>query len=174
MRLARYDTVAPSMEQRNAFSCGEPSLNRWLATNAHKSMESRSAVTYLLLDDEEAGPHDAWIAGYYCISVGRVRHDDVPEAVADGSTGGVPVMHMGRLAVDDDYQGSGWGAELLGEALLSAVSGAELIGARALLVDAISVRSAEFYRRFGFVESPIHPCQLFRGLDVVERSAVLD
>lgn len=81
---------------------------------------------------------------------------------------------MGRFAIDEDYQGLGWGAELLREALLSAMGGAGLIGARALLVDAIGQRSAAFYRRFGFMESPIHPLQLCKTLDVVKRSAGLN
>lgn len=174
MRLARFDAAAPSKEQRNAFTCGEPSLDRWLATQAGRAMESRTAVTYLLLDEEETGPQDAWIAGYFCLSTGSVRPGNAPEEVANGAIDHVPVMHMGRFAVDEDYQRSGWGAELLCEALLSAAGGGELIGARALLVDAVGESSAKFYRRFGFVESPIHPCHLFKGLDVVERSAVLD
>jgi ribosomal protein S18 acetylase RimI-like enzyme len=80
---------------------------------------------------------------------------------------------MGRFAIDTDYQGQGWGAELLREALLSAVSGGQAIGARALLVDAINEQTSRFYERFGFVASPIHPMQLHFDLRVVEASAGL-
>lgn len=152
-----------------SFSCGEPSLDRWLATQARQSMESRDAVTYLLLDDDQGDR----IAGYYCLSAGSVRKEHTPASVARGAPEPVPVVRMGRFAIDAVYQGLGWGAELLREALLSAVSGAELIGARALLVDAIDDDAVAFYRRFGFIESPTHPLQLFKSLRDVKASAGL-
>lgn len=130
-------------------------------------MESRDAVTYLLVDEE--AERDA-IAGYFCLSAGEVRRQDAPPHVARHAPEPIPVVRMGRFAIDRSYQGSGCGAELLREALLSAVAGGRLIGARALLVDAISERSASFYERFGFVASPIHPMQLLLDLRVVEAS----
>ena len=169
MRLARYDRVSPTKEQRASFSCGEPSLDRWLATQARQSMESRDAVTYLLLDDDQRDR----IAGYYCLAAGSVRKEHTPASVARRAPEPVPVVRMGRFAIDADYQGLGWGAELLREALLSAVSGARLIGARALLVDAIDDDAVGFYRRFGFIESPTHPLQLFKALSDIEASAGL-
>lgn len=134
-------------------------------------MESRDAVTYLLLDDEI---DDERIAGYYCLSAGAVRRRDVPSDLARRAPEPIPVVRMGRFAIDDTYQGEGWGAELLRESLLSAVSGGKLIGARALLVDAISENAARFYERFAFVASPIHPMQWFHDLRIVEASAGLD
>lgn len=170
MRLARYDSVAPTKGQRTSFSCGEPSLDRWLATRARQSMESRDAVTYLLHDDNR----DERIAGYYCLSAGSVRKDQAPELVTRRAPEPIPVVRMGRFAIDSDYKGLGWGAELLREALLSAVNGAELIGGRALLVDALGDQAVAFYRRFGFVESPIHPLQLFKSLREIKASAGLE
>lgn len=170
MRLARYDTVSPSKDQRADFSCGEPSLDRWLATQARQRMESRDAVTYLLLDGE---PGDEGIAGYFCLSAGEVRRDEAPATIARRAPEPIPVMRMGRFAIDTRYQGNGWGAELLREALLSAVAAGTLIGARALLVDAISDQAAAFYLRFGFSRSLTHQQQLFYDLRVVEASAGL-
>jgi ribosomal protein S18 acetylase RimI-like enzyme len=80
---------------------------------------------------------------------------------------------MGRLAVDREYQGQQWGAELLREALQSAVAAIELVAARALHVDAVNDAAAAFYRRFGFVSSPINPMQLMYDLRVVEASLQL-
>lgn len=170
MRLSRYDSVAPTKDQRASFSCGEPSLDRWLAAQARRSMEARDAVTYLLFDDDQGDR----IAGYYCLSAGSVHKDQAPPSVARRTPEPIPVVRMGRFAIDSDYQGLGWGAELLREAVLSAVSGAELIGARALLVDALSDRAVAFCRRFGFVESPTHPRQLFKSLREIRASAGLE
>jgi ribosomal protein S18 acetylase RimI-like enzyme len=173
VRLVRYDLLNPTKDQRTAFSCGEASLDRWLATQARQSMDSRDAVTYLLVDDEKAAADDARIAGYYCLSAGQVRKDSTPRELARRAPDPIPVIRMGRFAIDTAYQGSGWAADLLREALLSALKGAEMIGARAMLVDAIGERAAGFYRRFGFVPSPIHSLQLLKDLRTISASAGL-
>jgi hypothetical protein len=54
------------------------------------------------------------------------------------------------------------------------VSGSQQVGARALLVDAISEDAATFYRRFGFEPSPIHPWQLLYDLRIIATSAGID
>lgn len=170
MRLARFDEVAPSKEQRLAFDSGEPSLDRWLATQAGQSMGSRDAVTYLLLDDESS---PEIIAGYYCLAAGSVMRAEAPDVMARRAPDPIPAVRMGRFAIDRNHQGQGWGADLLREALLSAVAGGRLIGARVMLVDAISDEARAFYLRFGFVASPIHPRQVFYDLRTVEASAQL-
>lgn len=90
------------------------------------------------------------------LSAGSVRRDTAPGTVIRRAPEPVPVVRMGRFAIDTDYQGAGWGAELLRDALLSAVNGADLIGARTLLV-----------------ESPINKLQLFKALADLRASAGL-
>lgn len=170
MRLARYNEVNPSKAQREAFGCGEPSLDRWLVAQARQSMDTRDAVTYLLLD-EDSGGSEARIAGYYALSAGQVERDIAPPGVKRRAPDPIPVVRMGRFAIDLRYQGDGWGAELLREALLSAVSAGGVIGGRALLVDAISQQAADFYLRHGFDRAPMHPMQMLKDLRVVAASA---
>lgn len=169
MRLTRLDIETPSKADRAAFSCGTASLDRWLATQARQRVASREAVTYLLIDDA-AGSR---IAGYFCLSAGEVRKEHAPAPIARHAPQPIPVIRMGRFAIDRRYQGAGWGASMLAEALLSAVHGGRLIAARALLVDAIDERAASFYERFGFMPSPIHPLQLLYDLRTIEVSAGL-
>lgn len=171
MRLARYDEVDPSKALRRAFDCGEPSLNRWLAEQARQSMTSRDAVTYLLLEENASDATAGRIAGYYALSAGQVLREAVPLAIGRRAPEPIPAIRMGRFAIDRAHQGAGLGAGLLREALLSAVAAGRLIGARVMLVDAISENAAAFYQRFGFEHSPIHSMQLLRDLRVVAASA---
>ncbi len=129
-------------------------------------MESRDAVTYLLIDDEADS-----IAGYFSLSSGEVRREDAPGRLGHRAPDPIPAVRMGRFAVDRNYQGQGWGADLLREALLCAISGARLVAARVMLVDAIRDEARSFYIRFGFEPSPIHPMQLMFDLRVVAASA---
>lgn len=118
-------------------------------------MDSRDAVTYLLLDDtgtdvstvEDGRPR---LAGYYCLSSGEVSRSEAPPSMAARAPDPTPAVRMGRFAIDTRYQCEGLGADLLREALLGAVSAGNLIGARVMLVDAISEEANACYVRFGF------------------------
>ena len=84
-------------------------------------------------------------------AAGRVRRN-MPDPV--------PVMVLGRLAVDRAYQGRGLGEGLLRDAILRTLQAAELGGIRAILVHAISEEAKRFYERHGFVASPVDPMTL--------------
>jgi GNAT superfamily N-acetyltransferase len=69
----------------------------------------------------------------------------------------LPVVVLGRLAVDRRHQGQGLGRALVADALRRSLAARRLIGARALLVHAIDEEAAAFYRSLGFRPSPITP-----------------
>jgi len=83
------------------------------------------------------------------------------------ATGAPLVIRMGRFAIDRSYQGLGWVTDLLRESLVGAVNAGQAIGARVMLVDAISDDALAFYLRFGFLKSPIHPMQVLYDLRTV-------
>ncbi len=73
----------------------------------------------------------------------------------------VPIILLGRLAVDVKDQGRGLGAQLLRDAISRTVAAAEIVGVRALLVHALRAEARGFYLHFGFEPSPAHPLHLF-------------
>jgi len=72
----------------------------------------------------------------------------------------IPVMVIGRLAMDVMFQGRGIGPALLRDAILRTLQAAEIAGIRAILVHAISERAKLFYEKCGFTASPIAPMTL--------------
>ena len=76
----------------------------------------------------------------------------------------IPVMVLARLAVDQRLQGQHIGGALLQDALQRAVSVAQNIGVRALLVHALNERALQFYAHYGFVPSPANPMTLMLPL----------
>jgi GNAT superfamily N-acetyltransferase len=73
-------------------------------------------------------------------------------------------MVLARLAVDKRLQGQQVGGALLQDALRRAVSVAQNIGVRALLVHALNDRARRFYSHYGFVPSPANPMTLMLPL----------
>ena len=67
----------------------------------------------------------------------------------------IPVMIIGRLAVDRSYQGRGIAQGLLRDAILRTLQAGQIAGIRAILVHVISEDAKRFYQRHGLAESPI-------------------
>jgi len=72
----------------------------------------------------------------------------------------VPVVLLGRLAIDQAWQRKGLGADLLRDAVLRVMAAGESIGVRAMLVHAISAEAKVFYEKHGFRSSPVDPMML--------------
>lgn len=81
----------------------------------------------------------------------------------------IPVVVLGRLAVDKSLHGQGVARALVRDAGLRVIQVAETIGIRGMLVHALSDEAREFYQRVGFVPSPMDPMMLMVTLgDLVE------
>ena len=72
----------------------------------------------------------------------------------------IPVVLLGRLAVDQRYQGKGIGRALFRDAGLRILSAADAIGIRGVLVHAIAEEAKAFYVALGFDPSPLEPMTL--------------
>jgi predicted N-acetyltransferase YhbS len=81
----------------------------------------------------------------------------------------IPVVLLGRLAIDRAWQGKGLGADLLRDAALRTVAAADSIGVRAMLVHAISQGAKTFYEKHGFRPSPVEPVTLMITIDEAQR-----
>ena len=131
-----------SQHDRNSFDCGEPSLNTYLRQYARQNDEKGLGRTYVAVE-----PGETRVEGYYTLSTGAVTFEQVPEKLPRYP---IPVVHMGRLAVDLRAQGKGLGELLLIDALKRAVQAAEQLGIYAIEVRALNERARNFYLKYGF------------------------
>lgn len=128
-----------------------PSLDDWLRERALAS-EGFSARTYVICD--AATPMR--VVGYYAISTATEQRIALPSAkLRRGMPEQVPLLLIGRLALDQAFQGTGRGTELLADALKRCLAAAEIAGARGVLAHAIDDDAVRFYQRSGFVRSPL-------------------
>jgi GNAT superfamily N-acetyltransferase len=113
---------------------------------------------------------DRIVLGYYAISNHRVTHDALPAKEAKGLPRlDVPVVLVGRLAVDRSVQGQGLGSLLLIDALRRSQHLAEHIGVRAVEVDAIDDAARLFYLKFGFVPLLDDPNHLMLSMHIIRK-----
>ncbi len=135
----------------DAFDCGEPVLDEWLRKRALGNQASGASRTFVVADS--AGQ----VMGYYALAAGAVAHETATAAVRRNMPDPVPVLVLGRLAVDRRAQGMKLGSALLQDAVKRAVGVSEQAGIRALLVHALSERARQFYVHYGFQASALHP-----------------
>ena len=139
------------------FDCGDEPLNNYLKRHAWTNQEKISiGVTYVAIDD--SAPYT--VLGYFTLATSSVPRDRLPKKYVRGLPPyDLPLILLARLAVALSEQGNRLGQGLLHDALARAAAAADIIGARAVLVQAID-EGAAFYTRFGFEPSPVNPHHL--------------
>ena len=137
-----------------AFECGEPALDDWLKRRALANHASGASRTFVVVDG------DGCVRGYYALAAGAVSHDQATGKVRRNMPDPVPVLVLGRLAVDRGEQGLRLGSALLQDAVQRALAVSNNAGVRALLVHALHERATAFYEHFGFQPSLTDPMTL--------------
>jgi GNAT superfamily N-acetyltransferase len=133
------------------FSNGRhASLDDWLKRRARTS-EGLSARTYVAC---AADPSER-VIGYYAVATATAQRIALPGArLRRAMPDAVPLLLIGRLAVDAAFQGRGLGSALLLDALRRCAAAASIAGARGVIAHAIDDQAADFYRRHGFIDAP--------------------
>ena len=135
------------------FQCGEAELDDWLQRRALQNEEHGASRSYVVCIGRR-------VVGYYALVAGAAAHANAPGRVRRNMPNPVPVMVIGRLAIDLGFQGRGLGSALLRDAVQRTAQAAEIAGIRAILVHAISESAKRFYERFDFIPSPVDPMTL--------------
>jgi GNAT superfamily N-acetyltransferase len=156
--IASPTPISPG-HRLETFDCGIPSLNDWLRKQALRNGASRTYVRC-------AGD---LVVGYYCLSTGAVVRAASPKPMQRNMPDPIPVVILGRLAVEVRYGGQGLGTALLRDATVRVMRAASSIGIKAMLVHAISDEARKFYLDRGFLPSPIEPMTLCLPLDTARQ-----
>lgn len=146
----------------DAFDSGEESLDHWLKERARKSEGDYAARTYVVCEGDT-------VIGYYCLASGAVARASAAKPMQRNMPDPVPVMILGRLAIDKHHQGQGIGQALLKDAILRTLAVSEQVGVVALLAHALHEQAKRFYLRYEFLESPLDPLTVMLPLKKVRQ-----
>ncbi len=139
------------------FESGNETLDHWLRHKAWPNDRADASRTYVVCEDSH-------VVAYYCLSTGSIDRSEATGKLRRNMPAPIPVMILGRLAVDLAWQHRGIGAALLQDALFRTIQVSEIAGVKALLVHAISDEAIAFYKRWGFAPSPLNPRTLFLSI----------
>lgn len=146
--IGRPEHLTPDHELAR-FDSGVPLLDDWLKRRALANETSGASRTYVVCTNGST------VIGYYALANGSVALQVATGRTRRNMPDPIPVVVLGRLAVDRRHQGRGLGRGLLRDAILRTVQAADIVGIRAVLVHAISEEAKEFYGRCGLAVSPV-------------------
>jgi len=152
---------------RSHFDCGEPTLNEFIRLHATQYERRHLGRTFVAV--ENGNPR---VDGFYTISAGAVAFETLPDQVRRKlPRHPIPVLHLGRLAVDLRCRGMHLGETLLLDALHRSYKLAQTLGIFAVEVTAIDQSAKSFYLKYGFVPLLDDPQHLYMSIKTISALA---
>jgi len=135
------------------FASGVEGLDDWLKRRARANQASGASRTYVVADGTR-------VVGYYALASGAVVQSAASSRIRRNMPDPIPIVVLGRLAVDREWQGKGLGSAMFRDAAQRVRRAADIIGIRGMLVHAISDDARRFYLSLGFEPSMLDPMTL--------------
>lgn len=156
-RPFRVELLATGQD-RTLFTSGSEPLDRYFRQQVSQDVRRRVTSCFVALDQTDR------VAGFYTLASSSVVLSDLPPVAVKKLPRypSVPVVRMGRLAIDQGFQGKGLGGALMADALDR--SRKAEIAAYALVVDAKDKAAVHFYQHHGFIALASLPMTLFLPL----------
>jgi len=151
------------MHQTERFACGIERLDIWLKQRALKNQISGASRTFVVCESSR-------VLAYYALASSAVVVKATSGRFRRNMPDPIPVVVLGRLAVDRELHGHGIGRALVRDAATRVLQAAEIIGIRGIVVHALSDAAKAFYEHIGFDPSPLDPMTLMITLPDIEAS----
>ena len=148
---------------RTNFDCGKGSLNNYIQRNATKDVKNGACTCFVIVNEQNI------VIAYYTLSAESIPLEDAPISIQKKiKYHYIPVILLGRLAVDSRESGKGLGKLLLANALKKSLDVAKNhIGAVAIIVDPIDESAEQFYMKYGFIKLP-DSGRMFMTMETIE------
>lgn len=144
---------------RDNFDCGVSELNEYLKKYAKQNDNKGISKTWVAISSMT---NNGDVLGYYSLSMAELKQDFLPENYRKKLPRyPLPMIKIGKLAVDLSMQGKRLGETLLIDALSRGIRLAEDIGVYGFVVDAINKKAKSFYLNYGFISLQDNHLSLF-------------
>jgi ribosomal protein S18 acetylase RimI-like enzyme len=164
MNPFRFEPLS-DLHDRAEFRCGEVVLDRYFQAQATQDIRRRVANCFVAVEAATGR-----VAAYYTLSAASVAFIDLPPEQSKRLPRypALPAARIGRLAVDERFQGRGLGAALLANAARRTLQADAAVFT--LLVDAKNDQAVAFYERHGFRALAGQPSTLFLPLATARKA----
>jgi GNAT superfamily N-acetyltransferase len=149
---------------RAKFDCGNQFLNLFLRQHAGQQQRKGLGKTYVAVAENHPE-----VLGFITVSAGQVAAMQFPPTLKLPRYP-IPILRIGRLAVDAHHQGLGIGQDLLAFALRLALEFSRQVGLFAVIVDAKHEKAAAYYQKLGFLPTLDNPLCLYLPLATLKEA----
>ena len=161
MKIHKYERKY----KRDRFDCGKEPLNNYIQRNATKDVKNGTCTCFIIKNKDEE------VIGYYTLSTDSIPIEEAPKQFQKKiKYQYVPVILLGRLAIDKNHFGKGLGKLLLVNSLKKSLEVAtNHVGAVAVIVDPIDGEAEQFYLKYGFTPLP-DSSRMFMSMKTIENA----
>jgi predicted GNAT family N-acyltransferase len=141
-----------STHKKSNFSCGKEMLDVYIHKQANQDVKRKLSACFVINEKETN-----LIKGYYTLSNNSIPSKFVPNQIQKKlprTYESIPTTLLGRLAIDNRFQGQGIGKLILIDALKRSYEISKTIGSFAVIVDPIDQDAENFYEKYGFIKLP--------------------
>ena len=163
--MSYLTTLLETTHEKAKFSCGKSMLDNYIQKQAKQDVKGKVSACFVKSDNGKE------IKGYYTLSNGSIPRSQLPESIIKQlpKYKDLPVTLLGRLAVDNKFQGQKLGKLLLIDALKRSYDAASSSTASmAVIVDPIDQEADDFYAKYGFMSLP-DSTRMFIPMQTVEQ-----
>ena len=153
-----------SHHNRADFHCGIEALDLYLQERAGQDLRRFLAAVFVLQDLEQE-----YLAGYYTLAATAIQLTDLPTEFTRKLPKYplIPATLLGRLAVDERYQGQSLGTFLLLDALYRSLNSE--VASMAVVVEAKNDKAKAFYEYHQFIPFPQQPQRLYLPMKTITK-----
>ena len=153
------------LHDRKFFDCGDEEVNLFLREKAWQDQKQDLSRTMVLVEDENISPKT--IVGYHTLVLAQVRQEEIPNDRPKIKRP-IPVILLGQIGVDKNFNGKGFGDLLLTDAQARCDEISRKIGIRALMLDARNEKLTAWYEKHDFIRFP-NSLRMFKSIEAIRR-----
>ena len=150
--MSQISEALNSTHKKSDFSCGKEMLDTYIQKQENQDIKRKLSACFVINETETN-----LIKGYYTLSNNSIPLKFIPEHIRKKlprTYESIPTTLLGRLAIDNRFQGQGIGKLILIDALKRSYEISKTIGSFAVIVDPIDQDAENFYQKYGFIKLP--------------------
>ena len=150
-RSCAFVELDRALHDRASFSCGKPSLDFFLKSQALQHKKAGTSTTLVLPGEEKGDNYKLPIIAFFAASFTNIERSTLPEKIQKKLPHyPVPAFLIAQLAVNECRASEGYGGITLVNAIRYLCKVNESLPAVAIIVDCLDDNAQRFYERFGF------------------------
>ena len=170
--VIKIEAFDSSKHCRTDFYCEQDSLDNYIRKQASQDVKRKVSTVFVLIDDIDPKLN---ILGYYTLSSYTVEIENLDQSFAKNLPRypQLPATLLGRLAIDYQHKGKGFGAVILFDALKKAIAVSKQVASLAVIAEALDDNAINFYMKYGFQKFNNNSMKLYLPMKAIENTLTI-